>query len=363
MRKIVQICTLLFAFVAVSNAQITITSADIANGGDTVRMSTRTDFPFDYTTTGPGMTWDFSGLTPTAQIVKEFGAISTAGLLCQVQMGSFAPPAYQATYFVQSNNLPLDQASAFLPVTIDAVNQFDKKTATALTSVGLGLSIQGNEIPFRSDTIETIFNFPVAFGDVNYSNGYTNIDLTQFTDVQWKQYRTRNTVVDGHGTIITPFGTFSALRVRHDITELDSIYLNVGFPFWLPIPQTFVEYEWWTNGQKAPVLKVVTNSIFGNEVIRSVEYRDVNRYLDAGVSEPTVEMNVFPNPASDELTVQAAANIETLRVFDQNGRLVMEEVKLQSPTVRMNIAALQSGSYVLVMTSTKGISHTTFVKK
>lgn len=363
MRKVLHIFTLLFAYVAASNAQITITSADIANGGDTVRMSTRTDFPFDYTTAGPGMTWDFSGLTPTAQIVKEFGSISTAGLLCQVQMGAFAPAAYQATFFVQSNNLPLDQASAFLPVTIDAVNEFDKKTATALTSVGLGLSIQGNEIPFRSDTIETIFNFPVAFGDAGNSNGYTNIDLTQFTDVQWKQYRTRNTVVDGHGTIITPFGTFNALRVKHDITELDSIYLNVGFPFWLPIPQTFVEYEWWTNGQKAPVLKVVTNSIFGNEVIRSVEYRDVNRYLDAGVSEATVAMNVYPNPASDELTVQAAANIESLRIFDQNGRLVLEEYHLQSQTALMNIAALQTGSYVLVMTSAQGLAHTTFVKK
>jgi hypothetical protein len=363
MRKLLPICALLFAFIPAINAQITITSADIANGGDTVRMSTRTDFPFDYTAAGPGMLWDFSGLTPNAQIVKQFGSISTAGLLCQVQMGSFAPPAYQATYFVQSNNLPLDQASAFLPVTIDAVNQFDKKTDSVLSIVGLGLSIQGNEIPFRSDTIETIFNFPLAFGDVGYSEGYTNIDLTQFTDVQWKQYRTRNTVVDGHGTIITPFGTFSALRVRHDITELDSIYLNVGFPFWLPIPQTFVEYEWWTNGQKAPVLKVVTNSIFGNEVIRSVEYRDVNRYLDAGVTEEIFEMNVFPNPAADELTVQAAANIETLRILDQNGRLVMEEVNFQSPTALMNIAALQSGSYVLVMTSSKGISHTTFVKK
>jgi len=363
MRKVLHIFTLLFAFAAASNAQITITSVDIANGGDTVRMSTRADFPFDYTSAGPGMTWDFSGLTPTAQIVKQFGSISTAGLLCQVQMGTFAPPNYQATYFVQSNNLPLDQASAFLPVTIDAVNEFDKKTATALTSVGLGLSIQGNEIPFRSDTIETIFNFPVAFGDAGFSNGYTNIDLTQFTDVQWKQYRTRNTEVDGHGTIITPFGTFSALRVKHDITELDSIYLNVGFPIWLPIPQTFVEYEWWTNGQKAPVLKVVTNSVFGNEVIRSVEYRDVNRYLDAGVQTLTNDMKVFPNPASEELTVQAGTKIESLRIFDQNGRLVKEEYMLQSETALMNVAALQSGTYVLVMTSSKGISHTTFVKK
>jgi hypothetical protein len=363
MRNFLSTVSILFSVIAATHAQITITSADIANGGDTVRMSTRTDFPFDYTTAGPGMTWDFSGLTPSAQIVKQFGSISTAGLLCQVQMGSFAPPAYQATYFVQSNNLPLDQASAFLPVTIDAVNEFDKKTATALTIVGLGLSIQGNEIPFRSDTIETIFNFPVAFGDVAYSNGYTNIDLTQFTDVQWKQYRTRSTEVDGHGTIITPFGTFSALRVRHDITELDSIYLNVGFPFWLPIPQTFVEYEWWANGQKAPILKVVTNSIFGNEVIRSVEYRDVNRYLDAGVENVTNDMKVFPNPASDELTVNAGNVIESLRIFDQNGRLVKEEYQLQSQTALLNISALNSGSYLLVLTTSTGISHTTFVKK
>jgi hypothetical protein len=363
MRNFLSTVYILFSVIAVAHAQITITSADIANGGDTVRMSTRTDFPFDYATSGPAMTWDFSGLTPTAQIVKQFGSISTAGLLCQVQMGAFAPAAYQATYFVQSNNLPLDQASAFLPITIDAVNEFDKKTATALTSVGLGLSIQGNEIPFRSDTIETIFNFPVAFGDASSSNGFTNIDLTQFTDVQWKQHRTRNTVVDGYGTIITPFGTFSTLRVKHDITELDSIYLNVGFPFWLPIPQTFVEYEWWTNGQKAPVLKVVTNSIFGNEVIRSVEYRDVNRYLDAGVENLSNDMKVFPNPASDELTVNAGNVIESLRIFDQNGRLVKEDYTLQSQTALLNIAALNAGSYVLVVTTVKGISHTTFVKK
>jgi hypothetical protein len=74
-------------------------------------------------------------------------------------------------------------------------------------------------------------------------------------------------------------------------------------------------------------------------------------------------MKVFPNPASDELTVNATNVIESLRIFDQNGRLVKEDYNFQSQTALLNIAALNSGSYLLVVTTSKGISHTTFVKK
>ena len=55
------------------NAQITITSADMSEAGDTLRYSTNfspENFPYD--TTGAGITWDFSNLTPQTQGLYEY---------------------------------------------------------------------------------------------------------------------------------------------------------------------------------------------------------------------------------------------------------------------------------------------------
>src|SRR5690606_32965204 len=116
----------------------------------------------------------------------------------------------------------------------------------------LSASINGTGLPIKSDTIETRYKFLLNFGDVHYSRGYTKLDMNPIYDAVWLQYRQRNTEVDGWGSVTTPYGTFDVLRVKHTITERDSLRFEIfGNQTWIPIPvpQSNI-YEWITNGEK-----------------------------------------------------------------------------------------------------------------
>ena len=91
----------------ISFSQITITDADFANADDTVRISATTDFNIDFATTGASWTWDFTTLIAESQALLEYNNVSQASSLSQLLFGGFAPVAYQASYFVASDDLPL----------------------------------------------------------------------------------------------------------------------------------------------------------------------------------------------------------------------------------------------------------------
>ena len=207
--------------------QITLTTADFANGGDTVRMSFTTDPTIDYSSTGANYTWDFSGLVAEEQVLRDFKDMGQASTLVNFMFGSFAATEYQATYFAESEAIPLDQIGGFLPVNISEVNMMTKNSADSITSVGFSVVVEGTEVPFKSDTIETRYKFPANYGDVYSSRGYSNMDLNPISNSIWRQHRLRNSNIDGWGTITTPLGTFDALRIRHDIQESDSLFFEI----------------------------------------------------------------------------------------------------------------------------------------
>ena len=101
-----------------ANAQLVLNKIDFATGGDTVRMSKAFDIAIDYTTTGPNTTWNFSNLTPTSQVVKDFKTLGTSPFL-QFYFGLFAPLKYQASYFLENTTLPIAQITQILPISID----------------------------------------------------------------------------------------------------------------------------------------------------------------------------------------------------------------------------------------------------
>jgi hypothetical protein len=361
--------TLLLLSLALSaftlNSQITLTNADFATGGDTVRMSQANDLGIDYATTGPNSTWDFSSLTPTGQVLKDFRAMSGAPAFVQFLFGAFAPNKYQASYYIESTALPIAQITSFLPVSIENLFAFSKRSADSLTSVGYSMVVSGTDVPFKSDTIETRYDFPLQFGNSHFSRGYTMVDFNPILDAKWNQHRTRFTEIDGYGSITTPFGVFDALRIRHDITESDSIYYT--FPIigatWLPIPvPASHEYEWWTNGQKEPVLRISTTEIFGQETVNSIEYRDKYRNLSAGLNDLSVGMEIYPNPVQNELTINSEQVVESVSIFNNEGKLQMKNT-VKSNQFKLDVSALSSGVYQVVLTSELGTSTKTFIKR
>lgn len=346
-----------------TSAQITLNNSDFADGGDTVRMSTATDPAIDFVSTGSNFTWDFSGLIADGQILKDYRSLSSASALMQFQFGLFAPSKYQATNYTASNALPIGQIGGFLPVNISEVNSVSKNSTDSITSIGISIVVEGTEVPFRSDTIETRYKFPANYGDVYSSRGYSDVDLNPIYDGIWIQYRQRNSNIDGWGSITTPFGTFDALRIRHSITEQDSIYIG-QFGQWIavPVPLSTI-YEWWTTGELEPVLRITTSAFGGNESVTNIEYRDSYDPLLAGIEEKNEEVMVYPNPAQSDLTLDGMEIGSAFLIINGDGKIIQSGT-ISSTSHHISIDEMATGAYTLLVRTTNGaFAKSHFVKQ
>lgn len=359
---------LLFSIISIHSlnyAQIQLNSTDFATGGDTVRISQANDNSYDYSSTGAAYTWDFSSLIPTSQLVKDYRSLVGAPAFINFVFGTFAPVNYQSNYYIESTAIPVAQLSSFLPVTIDNIFQFTKISTSAVSSTGFSMVVNGNDLPFKSDTIEKRFLLPLDYGNSNFSRGYTKVDFNPTFDAIWIQHRTRTTEVDGYGVLTTPFGVFNTLRVKHDITEIDSLYTILPFvgATWIPLPIPLShEYEWWANNEKFPILKFITNIVGGNEVVTGIEYRDVNRNLDAGLSELRMDLFMFPNPVMNELTVNCSEIIEAICIFDANGAKVFDKNGINESQISIDVTKFKTGSYQIQFLAGSKSDLRTFIK-
>jgi hypothetical protein len=359
MRLLVIASVFLWSFNGIG--QITITNLDFATAGDDVILSTTTDMGIDYSSTGINHVWDFSGLVPESQIGVSYNGMSGVSFLVNVIFGSFAASQYQATYFVANNDLPIDQLGAFLPVNVTDIYQFSKKTTDSITSIGYAVSVSGTEVPFKSDTIETRYKFPLNYGDQYSSRGYSLMDLNPVYNGVLKQYRTRDSEVDGWGNITTPYGSFDVLRVKHMITEVDSLRIEVfGSDTWIPIPiPNSTIYEWIADGEKEPILRIGTSTVLGTETVTKIEYKDNYLALNVDGIEEELTTVIFPNPAQNEIHWKVNSDSFTYTISSEDGKIVQQGRN----QFYADISNLAPGIYTLLIDSENQVAQKNFVKK
>ncbi len=345
------------------NSQITLHQSDFATGGDTIRMSTSSDLSINFSSTGTNYNWDYSSLVPSSQKLKEFRPNTQLSTLSSWIFGTFAPTQYKASYFIESSDIPINQIGTLLGVPITDMFAFTRNSVDSLTSIGFSMVVDGTEIPFKSDTIEKRYDYPIDFNNTTYSRGYTNIDLNPIVNAIFRQYRQHSSNIDGWGSITTPYGTFNALRIKHDITELDSIYMG-NFSIWIPIPVPPSSiYEWWTTGQKEPILRITTSNLGGNETVNSVEYRDSYRGLDAGLTEMSTEFQIYPNPVNNQLTLKTEKQIEKVNILDITGKQIKEITNISCNQLEINTSELMKGIYYLEIHSKDQVKREPFIKE
>lgn len=353
----------LLLFPAISFGQITVTDTDFGNAGDTVRMSSTTDFGVDFASTGTNWNWDFTSFTAESQTLIDFQGMSGASSLVQLLFGGFSPTEYQADYYTEFDDLPIDQFSQFLPVNISDLFQFSRITSDSVSSIGIAIDVDGNQVPFRSEGIEKRYELPLNFGDTYEGYGYTEMDLNPFAEIIWRQRRVRTSEVDGWGTIQLPMGSFDVLRVKHTIEESDSLYqdfLGLGNPTWfgLDLPTANI-YEWIANGEKEVVLRIETTEIAGIETVTNIEYRDTYNPLLASTSNLEIlPAQVYPNPANETVHVDIDASVLLYSIIDINGSVVHK-----GSEATIDISNLTSGQYILLGQTEKGVFRTSFVKE
>jgi hypothetical protein len=337
----------LFSFV-LSFSQITLSENDFPSAGDTIRFSYSSNPVIDYSISGSGISWDFSAIVPDSQNVKQIKSMSDASFNVILTYGPFAPQKYRASYFNENRDLPLDQLSQFLPVAISEINGYSKSISDSITALGYSINVDGQTVPFQSDTIETKYKFPLNYASSYSSRGYTSVDFNPIADFKFKQYRKRNSQVDGYGTLITPFGTFEVLRIKHVIEETDSVYQTFfGTGFWIGIPPTLTtEYEWFANGKKDALLKIVEIDVNGNSQIRSFEYQDIYRDLTSSISEVKNDMEVYPTLTEDKININSPVEISEFEIWDSQGKIELKGL-LNDNNASINVSELNLGLHFI----------------
>ena len=295
-----------------ANAQINYQFTNFCTVGDKVYKSNfNADPNVDFYVTGANYNWDYSMLVYSAQDSTLNYQVSQTPFAYQLFFNNiFLYPNHFASFAQRGmdiNNVPNLQIS----------DRFDffATSNSSLTKVGFGANINGLPASIRYDTLETIFQFPLSFGDVDSTRAYYLASVPSLgTYGQWIR---RSYEVDGWGTLQTPYQTYDVIRVKTILKQRDTIYVD-QFQFGTTFDQPDITIlQWFSANEKFPVLEVSYQSGF---VLQSW-YLD---QLHVGQRELETEINCYPNPANDFLIIDGLTHLNeyNIKLLDAVGNQI-----------------------------------------
>ena len=254
------------------NAQATYTSANYATIGDSFYISSANNLNLDFETTGTNYIWGFQSLTAVSQVQLQFRNPTQTG---------YSPFLFPFIYFSGNTNLSSTDGtsnSLNIPgqaITISDANDYYKKSTANVKEVASAFKFgyNGITIPIQNQytTPDFIYQFPINFGNTETSNSeYT----TSIPTVYYRNRKLERTnIVDGWGSVTTPFGTFpNTLRMTTNLIENDTIALaGTGLPRTI---RTTRELKWLDTSRKIPVLTVTQTNLNGIWTTTNVDYLD-----------------------------------------------------------------------------------------
>jgi len=341
-----------------TNAQITITNADMPNANDSIVLSTAdltgVSLPI---ATGAGITWDYSMLVPTIQRYDKYDSPSTFtspfNLLFSPLNCSYGRDNYALTT-LPIPGLQLTDAYDFL-----------RESSASYRQVGAGYTFNSAPIPFFYTQQDVIYKFPMNYGNMDTSNFQFGLPIPSLA--YYGQTGTRQNNVNGWGDITTPFGTFQALLITSKIDIIDTVYVDaLGFGFNINRPTKY-EYKWLANGKKIPVLQIDANQIGGNLVISNVQFLDSLRsnVPHIGINENNLSISnieLYPNPSSSQLTISytllttETVNISIVDVLGKEVVNVFNQKQLQGEyNMQIDISTIDAGLYFIQLNTKNSI--------
>lgn len=343
-------------------SQITIDQNDFPAGGDTALISLSDDLTLDILSTGANTIWNYSNLHITSQRIDTFHNVSSASFLYQLQYNNvILDPDHAADYY--SNLIGFDFGGVGGGgITIDKPVSFTQVNSSSVKNVGIGVVLNGYEIPMSADTIDTEYALPMTYSDSWNSNSYIYVDLNPAFNGIFIRHQQRSSEVDGWGTVSTPYGTFDAVRVRSELNYNDSVYVDLGFGgTWLQLPTpNEVHYTWWSSDNKVPVLKVVAQVIAGNETVTRVEFKDYERNLAGIESEEITLARIFPNPANQNVNLLLDNSVKQVAIYSVSGELVYQNT-VSGNSLQIDVQSWSPGMYMVQLTGENSVESTRLI--
>jgi hypothetical protein len=341
----------LFALHSMLPGQITITSTDMPAVGDTIRYSNATMtsiMGYSFAATGPNHIWDFSNLAHASQDVDTFVSVLSTSIM------------YYPSFLTNSNLARKGESFSMANFSLTNVYDFFRKNADNYSQSGFAGTLSGIPLPTVYSSRDYHYRFPMNYGNSDSCEFGYNMGIPGLFTLA-NQSKRVNTV-DGWGTVITPLGTFQALRVKSVITSRDSVASD-SLPFPIPLITTVTtEYKWLTNGHSIPLLTATARGIGATTVV----YADVYRST-IGITESLAthgKPSVYPNPVSGKVYVAtgipgANGNRVSYTLFDPTGREWLNGEQLQEGgIITLHLAPLPEGLYIVRLLMPDGSSLT-----
>lgn len=316
-----------------AQGQITIDQNDMPSPGDTLRVSQSINIPSGFETAGTNQVWDFSSLQPAGQRVESFISATAT------------PSAYQFFFVI------IGGANMAAPVNIPVIPGFPvsdpyaffRKSTSAYQDLGTAFTIQGFPVPARYDLPDDLYKFPLLSGNTWDSRSAFEVPVPNLAYLS--VVRERSSHADGWGILTTPYGTFQTVRVKSEVAEEDSIYVDSisnGFK----ITRNYTEYKWLAKGEGIPVLTVTKEGALVTAV-----YRDIPRQITPGISRvESTAVSISPNPARETVCVNIPSNskFKWMIIRSYDGRLVMNtSIPHDKSRLELSIVDWSTGLYFI----------------
>ena len=338
---------------AFTSAQVTITSADLPDAGDSVRVSYAASIgAADQTLTDTNYVWDYSFLTPAAQERIEFVTPTAFPMNLMSDMGvtNYSPDSLPVIGSIPTN-----------------FTDYYRNSNSGFRQVGSTFDyppIGSFSIPIIYSSPDYVYRFPLNYGNLDSCDAIYALTIPGIGYIGQERHRVN--YVDGWGTLITPIDTYQVVRVRSIVDAVDTISFDTsnqtGYSIMRPRQ---VQYKWLAPGMKLPVLEIGCQIIGNAEVVTSVTYQDTLRdslfqvtVQDSGSN--ALRLATYPNPAHDQLTIayaQAGSGDLTFCIHDLQGKIICTEM-VQNPGsegfLQLDVSGLTPGIYLISVTNNTG---------
>ncbi len=345
-----------FCITSIVYAQITITSTDLPQAGETYLISTDTTPTISLGTPSPSFqSWNFSALSEDYPSVPTYGLTSStpyASVFTSSNLYTYGPAAMFGSFFGGA------------PVNSQGMN---KGYMFWKTDVG-GLSIVG----FRADSgsfaninvfenpMELLIGTPTTYGSTFNNTGrwVLPMNVNPFdVDTFYVNRVTKTLTTDAWGSVTTPISTYSnVIRIHEYLIKVDSAYAQMGTTpaYSLELMRdTLNNYIFMTNGLHYPVCIVHADK---NNLIKNVEYYNMT-FLSSESLTSEEQVKTYPNPFSSVCTIDIPSdflrgNIH-FNLFDNTGKRVY---KYQTKENKINLQNdnYKAGIYFYTIENSKG---------
>jgi hypothetical protein len=328
-------------------AQITFTSADLQESGETYVTKTDTITSVNIgIATLTAQNWDFSSLLTHYMSGPSFDLTSNTVYDTDYpnsDLYTYGPAVMFGGFF---GGAPVSQQG------MDNGYMFWRKDASGFWTEGF----MADDGPYAGKKVwtvpqEMILGTPATLG-TNYSNfsewtlNYSDnaIDV----DTLYKSSVNKTQECDAWGSLITPTATYpDVLRIHESGIKVDSVFATLGGNPVYSIElfrDTFNNYIFVANNIHYPLALVKADK---NNVIRSVEYYFTQGFLEIETNNELKGAMLYPNPTEGILTIELSSALDkecSLILTDSFGKIVSTHL-LQHQKNLIDCTMIESGIY------------------